>query len=560
MRLVLAPRRAQRRRSWWIALAAGACGASWLACGAPPSDTSARVSSFAEEKLVSDDAAAAPSSCLRGALDVSVDPVTSDPVSAHTTVVYDAAVSAGDSDECDARLLFFEPGARPANFSFFVDPPLSLLAPGRSSHFILSVTGTTDDPPGVYSLPFQIIDATTGSRTSARVEYVLRPPADCLVRPDRELLLRDPSVVDDPLRTRADDASRDPRQAVWTFGRLMEAMAPTPDDAPAMVERFFRTWLDDQVVNGFEVPARPAIDATVLQSWPRRADGSLDLSRSPLRLLAIVNRMDLADLAHGSAGEGRFVFGVLDPGGFSTLFTIIFEYRLPARNDEDLRSWARAWHRLGALPFPSEQFNAHLQAITDRFARRGRWSAGVNGSALSTIRTNEAALDFLWELRSFELSATDGFLHQVPVDLTPDIRFLDSTTLADFINENEPQILSGHYQVPPRFAGEAFEGGSALNLMQAWTAPSVRSPQARRAFAINTCNGCHSSPETSTEFLHIGLREPGMASQLSGFLLGIAVPDSVTGDLMVFNDLQRRQAHLEQLVCGCDPAADVVPP
>src|SRR6185503_2690756 len=68
----------------------------------------------------------------------------------------------------------------------------------------------------------------------------------CTIKPRRELEIRDVSVVDDPVRTAPGGA--------WTFGKLMENMAPTPADAPAMVEGMLRTFLSQQTVNSFTLP------------------------------------------------------------------------------------------------------------------------------------------------------------------------------------------------------------------------------------------------------------------------------------------------------------------
>jgi hypothetical protein len=102
------------------------------------------------------------------------------------------------------------------------------------------------------------------------------------------------------------------------------------------------------------VPPKLAMQSLVLNPWPRTADGKLDLRRAPLRLLAIVNRIDSRNLAQGHAGEGRFVFGVIGPQGFPEQFTVIFEFRLPAQTPQDVLDWASRWHALGAQPFPSE--------------------------------------------------------------------------------------------------------------------------------------------------------------------------------------------------------------
>jgi hypothetical protein len=63
----------------------------------------------------------------------------------------------------------------------------------------------------------------------------------------------------------------------------------------------------------------------LLDAWPRMADGRLDLDHAPVRLKAIVNRIDLRDVDHGNAGGGSFIFALLD-GGFEMQATLIFEY------------------------------------------------------------------------------------------------------------------------------------------------------------------------------------------------------------------------------------------
>ena len=58
----------------------------------------------------------------------------------------------------------------------------------------------------------------------------------------RELMITTTSVVDDPIRTAFTADPTDPRTGVWTFKHLMENMAPTPADAPAIVEAMLETF------------------------------------------------------------------------------------------------------------------------------------------------------------------------------------------------------------------------------------------------------------------------------------------------------------------------------
>src|SRR3712207_7850414 len=54
----------------------------------------------------------------------------------------------------------------------------------------------------------------------------------------------------------------------------------------------------------------------------------------------------------------------------STLFPYTTLFR-SAQTEADLLKWAQDWHALGALPFPSEEYNAALEQLTERFAGRG---------------------------------------------------------------------------------------------------------------------------------------------------------------------------------------------
>jgi hypothetical protein len=208
---------------------------------------------------------------------------------------------------------------------------------------------------------------------------------------------------------------------------------------------------------------------------------------------------------------------------------------------------------LRALPFPSEQYNAALQALTDRFTRRGAFPARPNGSALNAFRTNEIALGGPWQLREHVLDARTGLLRPDPIDLTPDQSFDGTAALTSFINANEAAILTETHDVPAQLAGMPFLGGAVFNFLSGWNAPGVSNPEARHKFSLNTCNGCHSSAETNTFFLMVNPRSPGEQSFLSGFLTGTVAFDPVTGQPHAFNDLRRRQRDLHLIVCPNDP-------
>jgi hypothetical protein len=564
--------------------------------------------------------------CISKPSTFTVNPAKGGPVQFDTTVHYDVAVTNNDTGFCQPAqydIFFnffrgFDGGGFDPTIQAVFDPPSFApnVQPGATVTFGAEVTPTIDTIPGEHRIPFDIDRFSKFGpgfqQLFGDLTLEVAAPTGCVVFTRRELMITSTSVVDDPIRTsgvftpgfdggtgfidaspgssgggkgvptvppppppidasQPVDAGANPSQGVWTFGHLMREMAPTPEQAPALTLALFQHWLTDQTINGFTVPARRAIQQVLLDIWPKTPAGELDLDQPPLRLQAIVNRIDLRDLSVGSAGEGRIVFAVNGPF-FPQQFTVILEYNLPAKTQQDVQDWANLWHGLSSHPFPSEEYNAALEAITLRFSGRNAAPGAPNGSALLSLRTNEFALSTnnQWELREFVLSPTTGFFDETPVEGTPDLRFNGTATFADFVNQNAPAIIAvvpgGAAHVPTQFAGQSFLAGSAFNdnnFGTVWSAPGITNPEARFHASINTCNGCHSN-DTNTFFLQINPRSPGSEAFLSPFLTGTTVFDRGTGIRRTLNDLARRRTDLTGLVCptdaGLPPPVDSGPP
>jgi hypothetical protein len=511
--------------------------------------------------------------CITNPFTFSVKPATSGLVPPDTTVHYDITATNNDIGFC-------QPSSFEAFQGFPIDPGFTVnfdqtfvdaVAPQTSATFGVEVTGTEDADPGLHQIPFSIFRfGTTFEQQSGQLTYDLAQPTGCFVTRKKELMITDVSVVDDPVRTAGvsfpnggvvDDAgggggTSNPGTGVWSFGQLVSDFAPKPEDAPAMILQLLQTWLGDQTVNNFTVPARPLMQSFVIDAWPKTDSGALDLTQSPLTLSAIVTRLDLRNLALNSAGELRFVFGV--NGQAFPNFTMILEYNLPAKTTADVLAWANKVHALASHPFPSQEYNAALEALTRSVTGRGMGPAGsVNGSNLVSFRTNEIALSFEWQLRQFALSPATGFLAQQTVVLTPDNSLNNTQALADFINANEPAIIAEQdLDVPLTVDGAPFAGGAVLNPLPGWTAPGINNNEARFHFSLNTCNGCHGN-ETNTGFLMVAPRTPGSESALSVFLTGTTVSDPVTNQGRNLNELGRRRGDLTNIVCS--PPADGAP-
>ena len=396
------------------------------------------------------------------------------------------------------------------------------------------------------------------------------------IDPSRELLITDLSVVNDPTRTYDVCSGQGTPMGAWTFGKLITDVR-NQGDASKMVEDWLDTWLTDQTINTFTVPNRATrMKSRILDKWPRTPGGELDLSQAPLRLLAIVNRIDLGQ-GQGTAGEARFIFAMVDstcPTGVTQLmggFTVILEYQVPTSGCNGTQAWAQQWHSLSNRVLGTPAFNRALQTITDQFALAGKGS-GPNGSALAQLRTNETAipnpnnLPIQWELREFHLGATDGELHESTIAQTPDSSFNNGPTVTAYINQFEQSILQDTDTVPVDYPdGSPFLGGAAPQNGQLvfWQGnPPPSDNDARRHFSTHTCSGCHGR-ETNTIFLHVAPRMPGSASTLSAFLTGSpgtlqkpgteTVTDPVSGLPNQFGDLLRREQYLSTVLGnGCN--------
>ncbi|GHH00483.1 Ig-like domain-containing protein [Comamonas sp. JC664] len=213
-----------------------------------------------------------------------------------------------------------------------------------------------------------------------------RAPLDCLssINPERELLIQDAAVLNDPVRTTWSGAmpkARGAADGAWNFGRRMAELSG--DVAPS---EFVRDWLQ----GGAELDAATrARVPQLLEAWPRLADGTLDMTKAPLRLKAIVNHVDTHDAERHSAGEGHLVFEAVDAAGKPLNLTATLVYDLPAAQPAAALHWARQWHALATQSPGTEAFNTTLQAVTDRFtAAPGRLLMRTTESLLDSARSD----------------------------------------------------------------------------------------------------------------------------------------------------------------------------
>ncbi|MAI79475.1 MAG: hypothetical protein CL917_11075 [Deltaproteobacteria bacterium] len=432
-----------------------------------------------------------------------------------------------------------------------------------------------------------------------------------VVDSERALMIRDLSVVADPLRTfdpcdtDGDGLNGDPNGA-WSFKTLMTGMANTAATGVS-VEAFTMGWLKgwatnfdvlndgspsgDWIINGDVVPNREVgLFNQIISLWPLDAAGNLDLDQAPFRLLSIVNRVDLRDaVGYGSspasAGELRFVFGLLDMNVCQPArMTAIFEYAVTANSCSDVLAHAQSWEDLDLAnaPFPATPaYLVDLQNITDPVTSPGVVPSRPNGSSIGQVRTSEVVMGTPWEMREFTLQPIPGGFpgqHELRMETTkqtPDIDYtLDPAmqlSLTNYINVNSPDICNGTHVVPDTWLGAPFLSGRSdffpgTHFFSPGITPSVGVPctpdDLRFNFSSNTCSGCHGAdtidPAVDSPFYHVHPdTPPGIPVELSRFLTGtgaspIPDPSPIGGVPRDFADLDRRAVDMQNLLAlGC---------
>jgi hypothetical protein len=403
-----------------------------------------------------------------------------------------------------------------------------------------------------------------------------RLPGPWLVQSASSLFITDSNVVNDTNRTFDPCTGLGTPMGKWTFGSLMSNMANptlTGIDPSDFVLDWLTNWLANQTVNGFTVQARTGMQSFIDQ-WPKLSNGKLDLGQAPMKLLAIVNRIDLAaNSAYGPAGgaEGRFVFApeffftnlpsTNVECSFGSNFNVIVEYGVPISSCSQIRSWANQWLGLQDFQLGSPQYNSALEAITDQFTAANANPQKPNGSALDQLRTDEIHFGNDWELREFHLA---GYLQEATVAQTPDRGTYDGAInppgpnallLGAWVNLNAGAVSANSYTVPaempapPASSPTPFLGGEVTNEFDFWNATNIATELARHNLSLNTCNACHGA-ETGTGFVQISAFQ---GTTLSGFLTGInnvtvpvnAPPEpfsngSYVNPVYSYNDLERR--------------------
>lgn len=349
------------------------------------------------------------------------------------------------------------------------------------------------------------------------------PPLPPLANVETKALL----VTDEALLAERSDGTR--VDAPWSFRHLVETLTD-PALGSAVVQGWLASWQTTSTSafdGNLPLDVRASVKTEIACPWLRAtpANGcdeacemcesqTYDLAKAPFRLLAIVNRLDLAETTTGcdtTAAEGRFVF-VATRDGVVLPFSIIFEYGVAGAKAGE----PSAWRALSSLQ--GNEYGNALEGLTRSFTdpTMGR------PPALKQLRTNEGlGPNGAFELRQFALRNNA----LVPTALTNTA--LDSmngtSTLTKHVSDHAAQIFAGDNAIT------SVQRTAVSTLPRAdfrWTDPASRTSREMDLFGLSTCNGCHGGHRGDTTilpFMHIGVDKSGR-TVLSRFLQDPLMP------------------------------------
>lgn len=425
-------------------------------------------------------------------------------------------------------------------------PPLVVLDP-----HVLQAHGSNDDPEALYSLPAIL------TRLAGRAEFFEDFTRNWLEQwadggtVDGDVVLPRPgvrSMLIEPWSVPASKFAASVPLVSAKYNTMApkpaeDAGSPTPDAGSPPGSDAGPEPYDGEPVpydagttdNPTDAVGYPARDAGSHQSEPKDPTYVLDPANTPFRLIAIMNRVDLAtDACDERGGELRFVFTGRSPTTDAPLaLTLIVEVPLPPSGTR--AGWARRFTQLDGLT-QSELSIALAELVADVLERVDPLSV--------KLRTNERALgdpSSSWQMREFRPTLMDGRVALRPSRLAFTPRAdVDATELADHVSapsgNGEPFL-----DLPSELLALVTDIPSAGFT---WNIPGL-SEGTRAAVSRATCNGCHGGDTQSLPFRHVAaLDDPAKPAQLSRFLYD---PDGL-GD-----ELGRRHDRLfdwAEVVCG----------
>jgi hypothetical protein len=392
---------------------------------------------------------------------------------------------------------------------------------------------------------------------------------------DRVLMIRDTSVV----QHKDFDPEAPGGAGPWSFAGVVSDAIEIR--APGIVEgtkagETLRQRLSSVQMNPLGVQQ-------FLSTW-QAADPNYSLTKAPVRLLAVVNRIDLGRVGNVEApckpanqfggAEIRFIYSAATDTVEQHFLSMIVEFVLPCKSPKDFKTMGEEWSNLRT----SANYVSDLEKLLQNHIKEATFARLRVISKTSTGGWRAAEYGFdkdRWLLdqtlaRQFDLRA-------VPVGKCQD----GSSAIGEFVTRELDNVRASNYRLDESLSTKYADltgrnpTGYSLTLSKDLKSPSgvpiapAFVDDARFSISVNTCTGCHGA-DTYTDFHQVNQRVRDSSSDLAAFLTGQPNGDSggATGQTgyyvqqvlplvascgpppaqRSFNDLLRRYVFLKTLI------------
>jgi len=368
------------------------------------------------------------------------------------------------------------------------------------------------------------------------------------------LLIRDTSVVESAAFE--SDPDHTTLNSPWSFSGVLQAgFRQRKDD----VQRFINDWTNS---------LKGAAGEVFRDEWGRH-DAGFSIDRAPVRLLAVVNRLDLARVEDGTCNqppgqpclcgaEIRFVFGAVIPKNLRVrpdgYFSMIVEFVLPCQSQAAFQVLVRSWRSLNVPGWP-QKYHTDL-------GERLREATGA--AELVRLRTIMSTFNNSWNVQQYKFTPQGLVRKPLDREFKPAFYCLGpESDIGTFAKQRPEEILAGRYDVDDKLGTSVTTvtvGAHPVLTLARNLQPGDNTDKVRFSLSINSCTGCHSG-ETETSFHHVAMRKRNERSRLSCFLTGSTTSEpSATQFCSVnapehecnsqptvrdFNDLLRRHLFLD---------------
>ena len=352
--------------------------------------------------------------------------------------------------------------------------------------------------PARHLRPAQAPAAAAGIRQEAPANLKLVSEYNS-IQPERSLLLFDCA--------RSGTWCADPAYAFNSIFGLA-----TGDTSPAAATAWYNSAMF-RGVNEFE---------TTLGSWK-----GAPLDQAPFQLLAIVNRMDLAQWKGNSwtGAEVRFVYGALPLNGSQNApgFTLIFEFVLPpVAGWKSFRDLGREWQKIST---------ANGDAAVAARLKIALEKSGYKVFSDFRLRANHEVAGSAWRMWQWDLKRG---VKAVPGVLTDQIRSEYSNGMVDspawqsvWHRAAETIGFARHIEIAEGFQQELSKvspveygpNDKGMPVPPSLCGSGSDVSAIRDVLSLQQCTFCHRG-ETGTRFTHISNRNTGEDATLSAFLGG----------------------------------------